>query len=138
MMVMLVRQADLGDTPQSYLDRQASLFDEQDHIEEVSKNIVTIDKQIKISIDQLDFRYGAIAFKYKESKLPIELEFEIENDEIRPEFDVLKPYFAKFLKSKNITTKLSLLLKTFLITSIKTMLYLKPLMPILVKESWQV
>ncbi|GAA3592569.1 DEAD/DEAH box helicase family protein [Flavivirga amylovorans] len=85
-----------------HLDRQASLFDEQDHIEEVSKNIVTIDKQIKISIDQLDFRYGAIAFKYKESKLPIELEFEIENDEIRPEFDVLKPYFAKFLKSKNV------------------------------------
>ena len=85
-----------------HLARQATLFDEQDDIEEVSKNIITIDKQIKISIDQLDFRYGAIAFKYKESKLPIELEFEIENDEIRPEFDVLKPYFAKFLKSKNV------------------------------------
>jgi hypothetical protein len=30
------------------------------------------------------------------------LEFEIENDDVRPEFDVLKPYFAKFLKSKNV------------------------------------
>jgi len=31
-----------------------------------------------------------------------ELEFEIENLEVRPEFEVLKPYFAKALKSKNV------------------------------------
>jgi hypothetical protein len=31
-----------------------------------------------------------------------ELEFEIENDEVRPEFDVLKPYFAKVLNSKRV------------------------------------
>lgn len=30
------------------------------------------------------------------------VEFEIENDALFPEFDVLKPYFAKWLKSKNI------------------------------------
>ncbi len=89
-----------------HLDRQASLFDEQDNIEESSKNVVTIDKKIKIPIAQLDFRYGAIIFKYKESKLSIELEFEIENHEIRPEFDVLKPYFAKFLKSKNVVANI--------------------------------
>ena len=32
-----------------------------------------------------------------------ELEFEIENLEIRPEFDVLKPYFSKLLKTKKVT-----------------------------------
>jgi hypothetical protein len=31
------------------------------------------------------------------------VEFEIENEEIRPEFEVLKPYFEKALKSKNIS-----------------------------------
>jgi len=85
-----------------HFDRQASLFDELENIERVSENIIAIDKKIKVPIDQLDFQYGVIVFKYKESKLPIELEFEIENNEIRPEFDVLKPYFAKFLKSKNV------------------------------------
>lgn len=85
-----------------HLDRQASLFDEQDDTVNTSKNVTTIDKKIKVPINKLDFRYGAIVFRYEESKLPIELEFEIENDEIRPEFDVLKPYFSKFLKSKNV------------------------------------
>jgi hypothetical protein len=85
-----------------HLDRQATLFDEQENIKETSKNVITIETTIKVKIEELDFRYGAIAFKYATSKIPIELEFEIENDEIRPEFDVLKPYFAKFLKSKTV------------------------------------
>src|SRR5690606_13934961 len=64
------------------------------------KQIFTINKKIKIPINQLDFRYGAVAFSYKVEKIILELEFEIENDEIRPEFDVLKPYFSKALKSR--------------------------------------
>ncbi|WP_271781993.1 DEAD/DEAH box helicase [Aquimarina algiphila] len=85
-----------------HFDRQASLFEESENIEEISKNVISVKEIIKTPIDRLDFRYGAIAFKYKIAKIPIELEFEIENDEIRPEFDVLKPYFSKFLKSKNV------------------------------------
>ncbi len=57
-------------------------------------------------IDQLDFLYGAIAFKHTISKTETELEFEIENDAIRPEFDVLKPYFSKVLKSKQVEISL--------------------------------
>jgi len=89
-----------------HLDRQATLFDDAEVVEESSKNVVTIEKKIKIAIESLDFRYGAIGFKYEASEeineFEFELEFEIENDQIRPEFDVLKPYFAKFLKSKNV------------------------------------
>ena len=85
-----------------HFDRQASLFEESENVEEVSKKVISIKEKIKIPIDRLDFRYGAITFNYKTVKIPIELEFEIENDEIRPEFDVLKPYFVKFLKSKNV------------------------------------
>ena len=85
-----------------HLDKQASLFDELEISDNLSKNIFTIEKNIKVPIDKLDFRYGAIAFRYDVPEKQTELEFEIENDEVRPEFDVLKPYFAKFLKSKNV------------------------------------
>ncbi len=85
-----------------HLDRQASLFDDENNIEPTSANTFTVKKEIKVLIDQLDFRYGAIAFKYKITELETELEFEIENDEVRPEFDVLKPYFSKVLKSKDV------------------------------------
>ncbi len=85
-----------------HLDKNASLFDEQENIESLSESILALKKTIKIPIDQLDFRYGAVAFRYKVPEMQTELEFEIENDEIRPEFDVLKPYFAKVLKSKTV------------------------------------
>ncbi|MEW7277477.1 DEAD/DEAH box helicase [Aquimarina sp. 2201CG1-2-11] len=84
------------------LDKQATLFDDILESATVSKNNTIIKKRIKISIDQLDFRYGTIAFIYKDSSFSNELEFEIENDYIRPEFDVLKPYFSKILESKNV------------------------------------
>ncbi|MDF1573193.1 MAG: hypothetical protein P1P82_16415 [Bacteroidales bacterium] len=57
-------------------------------------------------IDQLDFRYGAIAFNYGVAEMKTKLEFEIENDEVRPEFDVLKPYFSKVLKKKHIEAEI--------------------------------
>jgi len=85
-----------------HFDRQASLFDERNEQENNTKNIITIDKKIKVLINELDFQYGAITFKYSVDTIPTELEFEIENDQIRPEFDVLKPYFTKLLKSKNV------------------------------------
>jgi len=79
-------------------ERNATLFDEQENNVKFETGIKTIEKIIKIPIEQLDFRYGAIAFKYNITEIATELVFEIENDEIRPEFDVLKPYFAKVLK----------------------------------------
>lgn len=83
-----------------HLDQQASLFDDTATAESKFKQTFTVDKKIKVPIDQLDFRYGAIAFNYMVPEMTKELEFEIENDEVRPEFDVLKPYFSKVLKSK--------------------------------------
>ncbi len=50
----------------------------------------------------LEFRYGSIAFKFTVIETNTELEFEIENLEVRPEYEVLKPYFSKALKSKNV------------------------------------
>ncbi len=84
------------------LYKQATLFDDTSEFTKVSLKGSIINKQIKAPIDQLDFRYGTIVFKYKDSSFSNELEFEIENDYIRPEFDVLKPYFSKILGSKKV------------------------------------
>ncbi len=89
-----------------HLDRQASLFDDTNIIESPARKTFTVDKKIKVAIDQLDFCYGAIAFNYTAPEIKTELVFEIENDEVRPEFDVLKPYFSKVLKSTHIEAEI--------------------------------
>ncbi|MFZ1825743.1 MAG: DEAD/DEAH box helicase family protein [Chitinophagales bacterium] len=83
------------------IDKQATLFDEPTN-EIADRNTITIERQIKIPIEQLEFRYGSISFKHSIPELKTELEFEIENLEVRPEFEVLKPYFSKAIKSKNV------------------------------------
>lgn len=81
-------------------DRQATLFDEEElDVGEKDKRF-TFEKIVKIIFEDLDFRYAAVAFKYTIPKLEKEVEFEIANNHFRPEFDVLKPYFAKVLGSK--------------------------------------
>ncbi len=84
------------------IDKQATLFDEPTEEVLVSKNTITIEQKVKVPIDKLEFRYGCIAFKFTVQETNTELEFEIENLEVRPEFEVLKPYFSKALKSKNV------------------------------------
>ena len=85
------------------IDKQATLFDEPEEKIIVPKNNFSIDKKVKIPFEKLEFRYGSIYFKYDVSEMKTELEFDIENFEIRPEFEVLKAYFSKTLKLKNIT-----------------------------------
>ncbi|NML71689.1 DEAD/DEAH box helicase family protein [Chryseobacterium sp. RP-3-3] len=81
--------------------RQGSLFDEPTEVTPERQSLV-IEKQIKIAIEDLDFRYGNIGFKYIDKENDQQLDFEIENEEFRPEFEVLKPYFIKILKSKSV------------------------------------
>ncbi len=85
------------------INKQATLFDEPTEEKPVSSNIKTIEKTIKIPIEELEFGYGVVSFNYLIGEMNIAIEFEIENLEVRPEFDVLKPYFSKTLKSKNIS-----------------------------------
>lgn len=83
------------------LDRQATLFDEQE-AEAPANKAVRIEQKMLVPIEELDFRYGAIAFVFNDPKLKHKLEFEIEHDYIRPEFEVLKPYFAKLAGSDKV------------------------------------
>lgn len=82
--------------------KQADLFDEPEE-EILSKSNFIIDRKVKIGFENLEFRYGSIIFKYNVPEMKTELEFDIENLEIRPEFEVLKSYFSKTLKTKDIT-----------------------------------
>ncbi|SEP08967.1 hypothetical protein SAMN05192574_12172 [Mucilaginibacter gossypiicola] len=62
-----------------------------------------IKEKIEVPIEQLEFRFGSIAFKHIIADFNgKEVEFEIENLNIRPEFTVLKPYFIRFLKSTTV------------------------------------
>lgn len=90
------------------LDRQATLFDDLgENLPEISK-AKDIDKTIKVPINELDFHYGMVCFSYMLHDIQTIVQFEIENDEIQPEFEVLKPYFSKVLKSKYITARVQI------------------------------
>jgi len=84
------------------IDKQATLFDETEEEISVLKNNFVFDKKVKVPFEKLEFRYGSISFKYEVSEMKTELEFDVENFEIRPELQVLKEYFSKSLQIKNI------------------------------------
>lgn len=81
------------------IEKQASLFDDVEEKPTPSVNSLIIEQTVKVLLENLDFRYGTIAFNFMVEKLKTEIEFELENLHIRPEFDVLKPYFSKTLKT---------------------------------------
>ncbi|MEC4050062.1 DEAD/DEAH box helicase family protein [Flavobacterium sp. SUN046] len=82
--------------------KQASLFDEPTEFISERQSLI-IEKQIKIPIEDLEFGYGYVSFEYIHKSNNIRLDFEIENEEFRVEFEVLKPYFIKVLKSKTVS-----------------------------------
>ena len=63
-----------------------------------------INEKIEVPVEHLEFRFGSIAFKRSIADFNgKEVEFEIENLNVRPEFTVLKPYFIRFLKSTTVS-----------------------------------
>lgn len=78
------------------------LFDKDVERESESFEVIA-----KVPLEHLLFKFGVVAFRYKVPQINIETEFEVENKEMRPEFEVLKPYFAKYLKVKSIRVNLS-------------------------------
>ena len=79
------------------LEKQSTLFDELQIESKAQEKNNTFEQQIKLPLEQIEFRYGSFVFKYTVKEVNKELEFEIENNDIRPEFEVLKPYFSKLL-----------------------------------------
>jgi len=84
------------------LEKQATLFDEQQIEPTGTEKNYIFEQQVKFPLEQIEFRYGSFAFHFVINEINKELEFEIENDDIRPEFEVLKPYFSKMLGLKQV------------------------------------
>ena len=61
-----------------------------------------IERNIKVAIESLDFLYGGVVFYEFIKEIEQEVSFGIENLHMRPEFDVLKSYFEKFLIQKRL------------------------------------
>lgn len=90
------------------IQKTATLFDEPESETESTEDnkSMTVESKIKVPIEQLEFHYGAVAFPVQLNEPKIELTFEIENQNVRPEFEVLKPYFEKFLNSKTVNIEI--------------------------------
>ncbi|MFW5701030.1 MAG: DEAD/DEAH box helicase, partial [Cyclobacteriaceae bacterium] len=84
------------------LEKQRSLFDDAEQVTKGETVYHEVKERLKLGFDELEFRYGSVAFNYAVKDTGEIIEFEIENDTIRPEFDILKSYFAKQLNLKKI------------------------------------
>jgi hypothetical protein len=89
------------------LEKQRTLFDlpdekNIDQLKPFDKEII-LERTIKVKIEDLEFLYGSFQFRHSIPDNSEELIFDIENLNIRPEFEVLKPYFENFFKSKTVT-----------------------------------
>ncbi len=84
------------------LEKLRSLFDDIDNQQEDKPTINEIRERVKLKFDDLEFHYGCILFNYVDKETGELIEFSIDNDTIRPEFTILKSYFARQLKIKNI------------------------------------
>ena len=88
-----------------HLERQATLFDDPED-EPPQKDTIQVNRRIKVPMEQLDFQFGLFTFSFTDPQINRELEFEIENYYIRPEFEVLKPYFSKIIGSDKVEVEI--------------------------------
>lgn len=102
------------------LIRHRTLFDDVIEVDEEIKlldnsvnplNDQIIERNIKVVIGSLDFLYGGVAFCEFIREIGQEVTFDIENLHIRPEFEVLKLYFEKFLSTKTIVVAICIIIE---------------------------
>lgn len=68
----------------------------------------TLRKTMKVSFSKLQFQQAFVAFPVFIEELNQEISFEIENLDVRPEFEAVKDYFSKVLKKKLVTAQLEI------------------------------
>ena len=66
-------------------------------------------KTMKVPLWKIRFMYGSVSFPVYIEDLQQELVFEIVNADMRPEFEVIKEYFAKVLKRKLIKVEIAVI-----------------------------
>ena len=102
------------------LIKHRTLFDDVIEVDEEVKpmgnsvipfNDQIIERNIRVAIGSLDFLYGSVAFREFIKEIEKEVPFDVENLHMRPEFDVLKSYFEKFLNTKTITVAICVVIE---------------------------
>lgn len=96
------------------LEKQRTLFDSPGE-ENVSngqpaQEETIMERTVNVKIKDLEFLYGSFQFRHRIPEYTGEISFDIENLNIRPEFEVLKPYFEKFLKTRSVAVDISVVL----------------------------
>jgi superfamily II DNA or RNA helicase len=83
-------------------------YEVKEPIEKISAQLIErkLLKTIKVPLNKLQFRQACVAFPVFIDDLKKEITFEIENPDIRPEFEAIKEYFIKILKKKLIVVEI--------------------------------
>jgi len=68
----------------------------------------TLKKTIKVPFDKLQFLHALVSFPLFIEEFQKEFIFEIENTDIRPEFEAVKEYFARILKKKQVIVEIEI------------------------------
>ncbi len=68
----------------------------------------TLKKTMKVPFKKLQFQNAAVVFPLFIEEIKQEISFEIENPDIRPEFEAIKEYFIKILKKKLVTVEVQI------------------------------
>jgi superfamily II DNA or RNA helicase len=96
------------------LEKQRTLFDLPGEGnmsgEQPTQEEIIIERTVNVKIEDLEFLYGSFQFRHRIPEYAGEISFDIENLNIRPEFEVLKPYFEKFLKTRSVAVDVSVVL----------------------------
>lgn len=92
------------------LAKQQMLMDDPEDILEPEESqlidVIEVNSTLKLPIDAFEFQYGSVQFYSHVPELGQTVPFEIENFYIRPELEVLKPYFAKTLSIKQVEVQI--------------------------------
>ena len=67
-----------------------------------------LSKTMKVPFNKIQFLHACISFRIFIDELQQEIAFEIENPDIRPEFEAIKDYFIKILKKKVIAAQIEI------------------------------
>jgi len=67
-----------------------------------------LSKTMKVPFNKIQFLHACISFRIFIDELQQEITFEIENPDIRPEFEAIKDYFIKILKKKVIAAQIEI------------------------------
>ena len=102
-----VRDAEVSDqeTPGPEIKYEAPKRVEQPVPQPIER---TLKKKVQVPFNNLQFLHAQVSFKLFIEELKKECSFEIENPDIRPEFEAVKEYFIKILKRKIITAEIEI------------------------------